>query len=152
MLMDSRLEFCDATSLNTGAANTYLIGSQVNLGSGCLYGDPTDLWWVISVDTAVDSAGDGVTLAFKLASDDTASVSTTTSTVLVTSPTFTQAQMVAGFIWAAKLPAYSTVSEQYLGVLQTTAVEAVTAGKINSYLTSKVPTSTQLMNFPDGIS
>ena len=152
MLMDSRLEFCDATSLNTGGANTYLIGSQVNLGSGCLYGDPTDLWWVISVDTAVDSAGDGVTLAFKLASDDTASVSTTTSTVLVTSPTFTQAQMVAGFMWATKLPVSSTVSEAYLGVLQTTAVEAVTAGKINSYLTSKVPTSTQLMNFPDGIS
>lgn len=152
MLMDSRVEFCDATSLNTGGANTYLIGSQVNLGSGCLYGDPTDLWWVISVDTAVDSSGDGVTLSFKLASDDSASISTSTSTVLITSPVFTQAQMVAGFIWAAKLPAYSTVSEQYLGVLQTTAVEAVTAGKINSYLTSKVPTSTQLMNFPDGIS
>lgn len=152
MLMDSRLEFCDATSLNTGGANTYLIGSQVNLGSGCLYGDPTDLWWVISVDTAVDSSGDGVTLSFKLASDDSASISTSASTALISSPTFTQAQMVAGFIWAAKLPAYSTVSEQYLGVLQTTAVEAVTAGKINSYLTSKVPTSTQLMNFPDGIS
>ena len=152
MLIDSRLEFCDATSLNTGAANTYLIGSQVNLGSGCLYGDPTDLWWVISVDTAVDSSGDGVTLSFKLASDDSASISTSASTALISSSTFTQAQMVAGFIWAAKLPAYSTVSEQYLGVLQTTAVEAVTAGKINSYLTDKVPTSTQLMNFPDGIS
>ena len=60
--------------------------------------------------------------------------------------------MIAGFIWAAKVPVSSTVSERYLGVLQTTAVEAVTAGKINSYLTSKVPTSTQLMNFPDGIS
>ena len=152
MLMDSRVEFCDATSLNTGAANTYLIGSQVNLGSGCLYGDPTDLWWVISVDTAVDSSGDGVTLSFKLASDDSASISTSASTVLVTTPVFTQAQMVAGFMWATKVPVSSTVSEQYLGVLQTTAVEAVTGGKINSYLTSKVPTSTQLMNFPDGIS
>lgn len=152
MLMDSRLDLCDATSLNTGAANTYLIGSQVYLGAGCLYGDPTDLWWVINVDTAVDSSGDGVTLTFKLASDDSAAVSTTTSTVLVTSPTFTQATLAKGFVWATKLPVSTTVPEAYLGVLQTTAVEAVTAGKINSYLTTKVPTSTQLMNFPDGVA
>ena len=150
MLMDSRVEFCDATSLNTGAADTYLIGSQINLGSGCLSGDPTNLYFVLSVDTSVDSAGDGVTLAFKLASDDTAAVHKSTSTPVVTTPVFTQAQLVAGFVWAAKLPAVTP--EAFLGVLQTTAVEAVTAGKINAFLTSKVPTSTQLMNFPDGIS
>ena len=150
MLMDSRVELCDATSLNTGAADTYLIGSQINLGSGCLSGDPTDRYFVLSVDTSVDSAGDGVTLAFKLASDDTAAVHKSTSTPVVTTPVFTQAELVAGFTWAAKLPAVTP--EAFLGVLQTTAVEAVTAGKINAFLTTKVPTSMKLMNFPDGIS
>jgi hypothetical protein len=138
MIIDARNEFCDAVALNTGAANTYLIGSQIDLGAANDMGsaDP-DLYLVITVDTAVDSAGDGVTLAFTLASDDSDSVHVSTSSVHLRTKVFTQAEMTAGAVlYVGKLP-FSGVEpyERYLGLLQTTAVEAVTAGKINAFLT-----------------
>lgn len=136
MLTDRLSTFLKETALNTGAAGTYLIGSQYDMMDLRDLGDAAvPLWWVIQVTTAVDSAADGTTVGFKLASDDSAAVSTTTSTIHVTSPVFTQAQLVAGFRWQIPLPMEGNTYERYLGLLQVTAVEAVTAGKITSLLT-----------------
>jgi len=134
MIMDSRLELCDATALNTGAAGTYLLGNQPNLGlSPGDVGEGENLYLVISVDTTCTSGG-SATASFTLASDDTASVSTTTSTVHFTTPVFPVATLVAGFTRSFCLP-QGAIYEQYLGMLQTTAVAAFTAGKINAFIT-----------------
>jgi hypothetical protein len=136
MITDRLSTFLKDTALNTGAANTYLIGSQYDMQDVRDLGNlATPLWWGIIVTTSVDSAGDGVTLKFSLASDDSASISTSTSTVHLQTPVFAQATLVAGYSWWAPLPLEGNLYERFLGVLQTTAVEAVTAGKITSLLT-----------------
>ena len=149
MLMDKLAEFCDATAVNTGAAGNYLIGSQYDQGAGALVGEPADLYFVVQVSTACASAGSG-TMQFKLASDDSAAVHTTTSTVHITSPVIAAASLVAGYRWACKLPVGQTY-ERYLGVIQVTGTAAFESGNVDAFLTDKVPTSTSLMSFPDGI-
>lgn len=135
MIMDELLEFCDATALNTGAADTYLIGDVINLGSaGRDIGNGRTVYLVITVDTDVDSAGDGVTLAFTLASDAQAAIADDgTATEHIVTEAIPQATLVAGYKRVLPLPVMDY--EQFLGILQTTAVEAVTAGKINAFLT-----------------
>lgn len=148
MIIDSRLELCDATALNTGAAGTYLLGNQPNLGlAPGDVGEGENLYLVISVDTTCTSGG-SATVSFSLASDDTAAVSTTTSTVHFTSPVYPVAALVAGFQRAFSLPK-GVVYEQYLGLLQTTAVAAFTAGKINAFIT-RDPTG--LRSYADGVN
>jgi len=133
MIMDSRLEFADAVALNTGAAGTYLIGSQVDLGTDGV-NDVDGLYLVVNVDTAATSGG-SATLQISLASDDTASISTTTSTIHYTSPAIAVASLTAGyFVCKVELP--KGTYERYLGILQVTGTAAFTAGKINAFLTN----------------
>jgi hypothetical protein len=135
MILDERLEFCDATTLNTGAADTYLIGDVIDLGVSRDIGNGEPLYLCIQVDTAVDSAGDGVTLEFALASDAQAAIADDgTATVHFSTGVIAQATMVAGAKLAMVALPLGTY-ERYLGILQTTAVEAVTAGKVNAFLT-----------------
>lgn len=141
MLLDKRLEFADATALNTGAAGTYLVGdvidtkgpttspnTTVDLEGSCLY-------CVIQVDTAVTSGG-AATVQFALASDDAAAIATDGSaTVHFATAAIGKATLVAGYLVAAfELPRGSY--ERYLGILQTTGTAALTAGKINAFLTA----------------
>jgi hypothetical protein len=133
MIMDSRLEFADAVALNTGAAGTYLIGSQVDLGADGV-NDVDGLYLVVNVDTAATSGG-SATLQISLASDDTASISTTTSTIHYTSPAIPVASLTAGyFVCKVELP--KGTYERYLGILQVTGTAAFTAGKVNAFLTN----------------
>lgn len=150
MIMDERLELCDATSLNTGAAGTYLLGDQVDLGATSPgdIGEGEQLFLVISVDTTVTSGG-SATVAFTLASDDTASIATNgTATPHLVTPTYAVATLVAGFMRSFPLPPRVS-AERYLGLLQTTAVAALTAGKINAFLTKNPP---NFRAYPDGVN
>ena len=150
MLLDKLNLLASATALNTGAANTYLIGSQIDLGDARDIGNAgKPLWFVLQVTTAVDSSGDGVTLAFHLASDATAAVHVSTGTRHFSTPVFTQAQLVAGFRWMIQLPTEGLVYEQFLGLLQTTAVEAVTAGAVTVALTIDPPVHKL---YPEGLN
>lgn len=134
MIMDSRLELCDATALNTGAAGTYLIGNQPNLSlAPGDVGNGEQLYLVLQVDTTATSGG-AATLAVSLASDDTAAVSTTTSTVHFTTPVYALGTLVAGFTRVFALP-IGTIYEQFLGILQITGTAAFTAGKVNAFIT-----------------
>lgn len=146
MLFDERSEFADATSLNTGGAGSYLVGDVMDLhgpeiGHGAGFNTTLDLgiggemWLVLQVDTTATSGG-SATVQFHLASDSTAAVATDGSATY---------HFSTGAIPVASLTAGSTVAcvqlpsgsyERYLGVLQTTAVAALTAGKINAFLTS----------------
>jgi hypothetical protein len=145
MILDDRLEFCDATSLNTGAAGSYLIGDVVDLGAANATapnggdGDSThNLRLCIQVDTAVTSGG-AATVAFSLCSDAQAAIAVDgTQTVHFTTAVIPKATLVAGYqACAISLPHGNY--ERYLGVVQVTGTAALTAGKVNAFLTNVVP-------------
>lgn len=137
MIIDSRGEMCSATALNTGAAGTYLIGSQIDLGvDGLDVGVGEDLYLVIQVTTTATSGG-SATGQFKLASDASAAISTTTSTVHFVTDAIAVATLVAGYrVAAVRLP--SGTYERYLGILQVTGTAAFTAGAIDAFLTKDI--------------
>lgn len=139
MILDKRTEFCDATALNTGAAGTYLIGDQIDLGVARDIGTGEQLYLVITVDTQPTSGG-AATAQFTLASDDTASIATDgTASVHFQTKAFTIAEMTAGAVLAAvALPIEGVAYERFLGILQTTGTAAFTGGKINAFLTHDV--------------
>lgn len=147
MFVDSRLELCNATALNTGAPNTYLIGSQIDTGSAGLDFGAVPIYLVVRCTTDVTVTTTTGTLAIKLASDSTASISTTTSTVHLVSATLLGTAVDAGTtIFVGKLPAGTY--EQFLGILQVTGTEALTAGAIDAFLTTDVNLTKA---YPDGL-
>jgi hypothetical protein len=141
MLMDERNEFCDATALNTGAAGSYLIGDVIDTDPATTAPNTTvdlsgaDLYLVIQVDTAATSGG-SATGAFHLCSDAQAAIAVDGSqTIHFSTSAIAVATLVAGYMVACvKLPKGSY--ERYLGIVQTTAVAAFTAGKVNAFLTA----------------
>jgi hypothetical protein len=143
MIMDERLEFADATSV-AAAAGTALIGDVIDLEVARDIGNGRAVWWVVTTDTEIITAGAAGTLAFSLVSDAQAAIAVDGSaTVHVTTGTFVtddaaanSAQLNAGGIIACiALPLEGPVYERYLGVLAVTATTTTTAGKINSFLT-----------------
>jgi hypothetical protein len=136
MILDERTEFCDATSLNTGAAASYLIGDVIDttLVSKDLGNGAEDLFFVVQVDTAVTGGG-GCTVQFHLASDAQAAIAVDGSaTYHISTSAIAVATLIAGYTAvAAKLPVGTY--ERYVGVLQTTGTAAVSAGKVNAFLT-----------------
>lgn len=139
MWIDDFTEMADATALNTGGAGSYLVGDVIDttlvskdLGIG------EDLWVVIQVDTTATSGG-SATGNFQLVSDAQAAIATDGSaTVHLSSGAIAVATLVAGYtIMAARLPVGTY--ERYIGILQTTATAAFTAGKINAFLTKNYP-------------
>lgn len=148
MILDERGEFCDATALNTGAAASYLIGDVIDLGGTSQdVGTGEDLYLVIRVDTAATSGG-AATGQFHLASDAQAAIAVDgTASYHFSTSAIAVATLVAGYsIAAVRLP--SGTYERYLGVLQTTAVAAFTAGKVNAFLTKNI---SKWIALPDGI-
>lgn len=147
-IMDSRAEFCDATALNTGAAGTYLIGNVMDASVARDLGNGRPVYLVISVDTAVTSAG-AATVQFILASDAQAAITVDgTETRHWTSFAIPKATLVAGYQLVLALPAEFPAYERFLGVLQVTGVAALTAGKVNAYLTLDPPVQ---KSYPDAI-
>lgn len=137
MIIDSRNELCDAVALNTGGAATYLIGSQIDLGAG---DDPIGaggkLYLVITVDTLPTSSTSAATAEFTLASDATAAVATDGSaTEHINVGPFAISAMAAGAVLTVTELPQAFNYERFLGILQTTAGEAFTGGKINAFLT-----------------
>jgi hypothetical protein len=138
MILDKRTEFADAVALNTGAAGTYLIGDQIDLGLlGRDIGNGEETYLVITVDTAPTSGG-SATAKFTLASDDTASIATSGASIHFETKAFTIAEMTAGTVLVAVPLPMGVAYERYLGILQTTGTAAFTAGKINAFLTHDV--------------
>jgi hypothetical protein len=138
MILDERNEFCDAVALNTGAAGSYLIGDQIDLGvAGLNVGVGEDIYCVLQVDTTATSGG-SATGEFHLASDAQAAIAVDGSaTYHFSSAAIPVATLVAGYqIAAFRLP--SGTYERYLGIIQTTGTAAFTAGKVNAFLTRDI--------------
>ena len=134
MIFDERTEFCDATALNTGAAGSYLIGDVIDLTAiGADIGSGFPAFLVISVDTAVTSGG-AATVQFSLCSDAQAAIAVDGSqSVHMQSAAIGKATLVAGYQIVLPIPPGSY--ERYLGVVQTTGTAALTAGKVNAFVT-----------------
>lgn len=150
MILDERLEFCDTAALNTGAAGTYLVGDVIDLiglGTGVTVigqdtteypgNGPHKLYLVIVADVQADSAAGAATAKFTLASDAQAAIATDGSaTAHYATAAIPELTLAPGYrVCAVPLP--EGAYERYLGILQTTAGEAFTAGKISAFLTDK---------------
>lgn len=148
MIIDERNEFADATALSTAGTGRALVGDVVDLGTPSRnIGVGEDLYLVIQVDDAILSAG-SATVSFELASDAQAAIATDGSaTVHFATAAIPKATLVAGYqVCAIKLPVGTY--ERYLGILQNVGTAALTAGKINAFLTHSIAAYT---NYPDAI-
>jgi hypothetical protein len=135
MIMDERLEFADATALETSGTDTDLIGDVIDLGSTTSdVGNGQPIYLVIQVDTAVTSGG-SATVDFKLVSDAAAAIAVDgTATQHFASGPVAKATLIVGYTVAVVALPIGTY-ERYLGIVTTTATAALTAGKINAFLT-----------------
>lgn len=142
MILDANCEFCDAVSVIGTAGATTLIGSQIDTNVIRDVGAGKPVYLVITVDTAIATGGTAGSISFKLASDDSASISTTTSTIHIRTPEYVTDDspvIPAGSVLLCQaLPSglYGDNDyERYLGILMTVTTANTTAGKINAFLT-----------------
>jgi len=138
MILDERNEFADATALGTSGTGRQLVGDVIDLGKVSQdIGNGEPLYLVVQVDTAVTSDG-SATVSFELASDAHAAIATNgTATVHVVTPAIAKTALTAGVIVAAVALPMGTY-ERYLGIIANVGAAAVTAGKINAFLTKDV--------------
>lgn len=141
MILDERSEFCDATSLNTGAAGTYNLGdiydTQMASTSPNDLGLGEALWLVVRVATGITVASSTGTVQVKLVSDATTTIATdgsatqhVASAAVATSTTAIAAGTV---LLAVALP--SGTYERYLAIQQVTGTTAINAGAVDAFLT-----------------
>ena len=156
MIFDRLNEFADALTV-AQAAGTYNLTNQIDLAVSRDLGNGNPLFLVITVDTAIVTGGSAGTLHFRIVSDDTASISTTTCSVHAESPRFVtddDPTIPAGtFLWQIGLPIcndYVSKSvagvfvttgpgaryERYLGVQFVVTTTTITAGAVSAYLTN----------------
>ena len=143
MILDEYNEFCDATSLNTGAAGTYNIGDVIDLGVARNLGGDQALYLVVTVDTGITVAASTGTVQFQLVSDGTDTIATNgTQSIHAISKahaTSTAAIAAGSVLMAVQVPLEgSTAYERYLSVQQVTGTTAINAGKVNAFLTTYV--------------
>lgn len=145
MILDERTEFADAVSVAKTAGSSYLIGDVIDTSVIRDLGNGTQLYFVITVDTEIITAGSAGTIVFKLASDSTASIATDgTATEHFVSRSFVtddsaanDAEMNAGGVPVCiAIPMEGKAYERYLGVLVTVGTTDTSAGKINAFLTA----------------
>lgn len=141
MILDSLEEFADATALSTAATGRALVGNVMDLGTpptGTVFGDIGNgqpVYLVIQVDTAVTSAG-AATVSFELSSDAQAAIAVDASeTIHFASAAIPKATLIAGYQIVIPLPPELPLYERYLGIVQNVGTAALTAGKINAFLT-----------------
>ena len=142
MIMDSRLEFCDAVNV-FASAGTALVGSQIDTDVIRDLGQGHPLYLVITVATGIITGGTAGIIQFKLVSDSTASISTTTSTIHAASEAFVTDDIAAvdtelligATPWVTALPPEGPEWEQFMGLLVVTTTTTTTAGAINAFLT-----------------
>jgi hypothetical protein len=156
-IIDKRLEIADAVSI-AAAAGTALRGDQIDLGVARDVGNGEPEYLVITVDTAIVTAGSAGTVQFILASDAQAAIATDNSaTVHWVSKAFAtggtaSAPLRAGDVIAVlALPSDGGQPyERFLGLLVVTGTTTTTAGAISATIT-RDPTG-QSKSYADALS
>lgn len=155
MIYDSRLEFADAAAI-TYAATTANLTNQIDSGSVVRdLGNGEPVYAVVTIDTAITVATTAGTVQYRIVSDDTASISTTTCTVHATSPAFATSstataatKTTAGSVaWICALPS-GIAYERYLGMQVIVGTNTLASGKVNAFLTKDV---SNWVATPDGL-
>lgn len=146
MILDERNEFCDNVSaaLTAGAWNN--VGDQIPLGLARDIGNGAPLYLVVAVgSTGIKVGANTGTFEVRLASDDSATIHASTSTVHVASAAFaTSTSSDTGVLAAGTpllivaLPMEGTAYEEYIGVQAKATTENTTAGTLNAFLTTDV--------------
>lgn len=134
MIIDKLTEFADAVALNLGGADNYVFGSAVDAGVARDMGNGKPLYLVLTVDAAFTSGG-AATTEIRLVSDAQDPVDPDSSTVHLSTGPIGYAQFTAGRKFVYPLPVEGLPYERYLGLVQTQAGAALTAGKLNAFLT-----------------
>ena len=149
MIFDRLNEFCDDTSVAlTAGASWQNVGDQIDLSEARDVGNGEPMYLVIAVgSTGIKVGANTGTIAFRLASDDSATIHASTSTVHVVSPTVatsTTSDAAGGVLEPGKpllvvsLPIEGNTYERYIGIQALVSTENTTAGKINAFLTHDV--------------
>jgi len=156
MILDERSEFADATALSTAGTGRALFGDVIDLGGAAFnpvvpgdVGQGRDLYLVISIDTAVTS-GAAASVSFELSSDAQAAIATDgTATLHYSTAAIPKATLVAGYVVAVvALPWQNPAYERFLGIVQNVVTTALTAGKVNAFLTTE---PAKWSSYPDAI-
>src|SRR6266403_158213 len=125
----------------SGGASTpgYKAGSSVNAGRDLGLGGA--MWWYVLVTVAVTQSGGGGVF-FELATDSNATISNvaTAANILIASPNFAAATMIAGFRFATQLPA-SLIYLEWLGVNVDIVTNILGAGTFESGLVTNLQAS-----------
>lgn len=150
MILDERNEFADATALGTSGTGRQLVGDVIDLGVARDIGVGEHLYLVLQVDTAFTSAG-SATVSFELASDAQGAIAVDgTASVHFATAAIPVATLVAGYqIAKIAIPMEGTAYERYLGVIANVGTAALTAGKVNAFLTSDV---SRIKHYADAVS
>lgn len=149
MILDSLLEFADATSVGTPNNTTVNVGDIIDLVDARDIGGGEPLYLVIQVSTAVTSGG-AATVAFKFVSDGTSSIAVNgDQTQHGRTDEFPVADLVAGFQVTIPLtPEGDNVYERFLAFqIEETAGQALTAGAVNAFITHA---PSHYKSYPDG--
>lgn len=147
MILDARNEFCDSVLLNTGAAGTYNIGNQIDLGATqrSIGAPRTPLFLELMVTAGIRVAASTGTIQFQLVSDSTVAPSTdgtqsihAVSRSVVTSTTSDVGLLAIGkVLMSLAVPLEGSVPfERYVGIQQITGTTAISAGRVDAFLTS----------------
>jgi hypothetical protein len=142
MILDERLEFCDATSV-AAVAGTLLEGDVIDLGETTSdVGNGQPIYLVITVDTSIITGGTAGTIRFHLASDAQAAIAVDGSATIhwssqafVTDDAALNALDAGYMIGPVALPMGLPLYERYLGLLVEVITTEVTAGAISAGLT-----------------
>lgn len=139
-ILDSNLEFADATSVGTPNNTTVNVGDVIDLGlAGRNVGDGEPMYFCVEVTTAIGSGG-AATVSFLLSSDSSTTLAVNgNQTIHYESDVFALATVVAGFRLVVPLPWGNpgvNEYERYLGFqVRENAGQALNAGAVNAYIT-----------------
>lgn len=144
MILDKRNEFCDSVALNTGAAGTYVIGDQIDIGTVRDLGGDMALYLVIAATVGISAASAG-TIQFQLVSADNAALTTNPvvhaqSAALVTGAATNTTTLKPGTqLFATQLPLEgATPYKRYVGIRQVTGTTALATGSVDAFLVDDV--------------
>ena len=132
MILDAFLEMSDAQPVTATAVSTNIIDlGPVNDNVLRDIGTGEETYWVLSVGTTFTAAG-AATLTAALVSDATTNRATWPTTHVATAA-IPVASLVAGYMYAVRLPKGDY--ERYLGTQYTVGTGPFTAGAIDSFIT-----------------
>jgi hypothetical protein len=149
MWLDKRTEFADGVAIGTSTGRR-LVGDVIDLENERDIGSNFNAWLVVQLQTAMTSGG-SATVQVELASDAQAAIATDGSaTVHLTSDQMAFDDVAAGdVLLQAIIPIEKKTApyERYLGILVNVGTAALTAGKINAFITNQPPVQRA---YPDG--